>query len=64
MVATAEEQVLRAVCVWRLSDREKLSAPGLPSDPARLAVGARHHRNTNKLREAADNYLDEADPPS
>lgn len=58
--ATAEEHVLRAVCTWRRSDRAKAAAKGSPSDPVRLAAGARSHRDTNKLREAADHYLDEA----
>ncbi|OEZ46719.1 hypothetical protein JAB1_46570 [Janthinobacterium sp. MP5059B] len=62
--ATAADYALHAVCVWRLSDRANLAAKAQPDGPARLKAGSQLYRDTNKLREAADKYMNTSDPPS
>lgn len=62
--ATAADYALQAVCVWRLSDRANLAAKAQPEGKARIKEGSQLYRDTNKLREAADKYMNTSDPPA
>lgn len=62
--ATAADYALQAVCVWRLSDRANLAAKAQPEGQARIKAGSQLYRDTNKLREAADKYMNTSDPPT
>jgi hypothetical protein len=62
--ATAADYALQAVCVWRLSDRANLAAKAQPEGQARAKASSQLYRDTNKLREAADTYMNTSDPPS
>lgn len=62
--ATAADYALQAVCVWRQSDRANLAAKAQPDGRAKIKAGSQLHRDTNKMREAADKYMNTSDPPS
>lgn len=61
--ATAADYALQAVCVWRLSDRANLAAKAQQDGPTKIKAGSQLHRDTNKMREAADKYMNTSDPP-
>ena len=60
--ATAADYALQAVCVWRQSDRANLAAKAQPDGRARIKAGAQLHRDTNKMRDAADKYMNTPGP--
>lgn len=61
--ATAADYALHAVCVWRQSDRANLAAKAQLDGPTQIKAGSQLYRDTNKLREAADKYMNTSDPP-
>lgn len=62
--ATPADYVLQAACVWRLSDKADLAAKRQPDAQVKQKAGSRLHRDTDKLRLAADAYMNTSDPPS
>lgn len=54
---TLEDKVLRAACVWRLADRADIVARAGLDAPSKARADARLYRETNRLREAADEIL-------
>ncbi|OYO27898.1 hypothetical protein [Janthinobacterium sp. PC23-8] len=54
---TLEDKVLRAACVWRLADRADIVARAGLDAPSKARAGDRLYRETNRLRDAADEIL-------
>ena len=61
--ATAADYALQAACVWRQSDKVDLAAKKQLDAKARWRAGNRLFRETQKLRQAVDAYMDKPDPP-
>lgn len=54
---TPEDRVVRAACVWRLADRADIVARRGLDERAKARADDRLYRETNRLRDAADEFL-------
>lgn len=61
---TAADHVLQVASVWRQRDKVNVDAKKHPDAEVRCLAGNRLFRQTNKLRQAVDAYMDTPDPPS